>query len=217
MTGDCAWYDPDSFNENMHRPTEVQDVVFTTPHSSHYKEQAIDMVDMLVEEFPDATLHCSFHSKLTEHEEEIRTTAKSRGFKIVNAANDLSAIDFYSDADLHVGYRVHGHVAFLRKRRPSLLLSEDGRGIGFSESLGHKKLPAFSRHITGSAVSNSTVQKFLRRTIEQRRLASSTLVEETRHYIQEERDNDFRRLQHISDVIDETYSNMRAVINSIEQ
>lgn len=215
MTGDCAWYDPESFGDSLHRPDNVQNIVFTTPHSSHYEGQAIDMIEMLTEEFPNATLYCSFHSELTSHEENIRNAAEERGFEIVHAASDLSAIEFYANADLHVGYRVHGHIAFLRKRRPSVLLSEDGRGVGFSETLGHKIFPAFTRHIAESAINNMNIEKVLQKTIERRRIASSTVVEEVRQYLQEEQKTGFRRLQHIPFVIDETYQNMQKVISSI--
>ena len=61
--------------------------------------------------------------------------AKTLGFRVLEASGDLSAIDFYRDADLHVGYRVHAHLMFLSHRRPSILINQDGRGVGQSVSL----------------------------------------------------------------------------------
>ena len=73
--------------------------------------------------FPYEKLYCSFHGGLEndEHtskkEASIRATIKSEamnlGYEIVNAAYDLSNIEFYKECDLHVGYRLHGHIYFL--------------------------------------------------------------------------------------------------------
>lgn len=215
MVGDCAWYDIDSFGTEMHRPSQIDDLVFTTPHSGHYEDQAIKMVNMLAEIFPGATLYCSFHSEPTPHEERIRTAAESRGFDIITAANDLSKIEFYANADLHVGYRVHGHIAFLRKRRPSVLLSEDGRGIGFSETFGHKTFPAFTRRLTQSVYKDMPSGRSLERVVERKKAASSILVEEVEQYLREEMRSGFRRLQHIPAVIDSTYPRMKETLAPI--
>src|SRR4029453_7482424 len=89
---------------------------------------------------------CLFHRGLradqfTSKKESAATlslaaAATALGFKVIDAAFDLSRIAFYKNADLHVGYRVHAHLAFVSYRRPSLLIAEDGRGLGQAETLG---------------------------------------------------------------------------------
>ena len=81
-------------------------------------------MDMLIERYPDATLTCSFHSRLTDSDRQLRELAKDRGFEVVLASHDTKNIEFYNDCDLHVGYRLHGHISFLRRRLPSVLIGE---------------------------------------------------------------------------------------------
>src|SRR5690606_4746413 len=53
----------------------------------------------------------------------------------VESAGRLEVFDEYDQFDLHVGHRLHGHIGFLRRRIPSVLLMEDARSRGFSASL----------------------------------------------------------------------------------
>lgn len=218
MTGDCAWYDVESFGEQMHRPDSIDKLVFTTPHSEHYRGQAIRVVNMLAEEFGDAELYCSFHSELTPHEREIRSVAESRGFNIVHAANSMDAIEFYEDCDLHIGYRVHGHIAFLRKRIPSVLINEDGRGVGFTETFNLPRFDAFARRLSESWIGASRLRSKAGTAIDSKLpLANQNLVEQIRLFVQEELDSGFRRFQHIPTLIDETYQQrMKKAVNQID-
>ncbi|USZ71465.1 polysaccharide pyruvyl transferase family protein [Natronosalvus halobius] len=215
MTGDCAWYDTDYLGEPMHRPKSIDSVVLTTPHSGHYESQAIDVADMLFEVFPSADVTCTLHSKPTSHEQRIADHCQRRGGKVVNAANNISAIDFYKESDLHVGYRVHGHVAHLRKRRPSILISEDGRGVGFSNSLGHTCFQAFSRRVAhGAFSSNSAFYRVSSLFDKHLETHNKNLVSNLRHYIDEEYRSDFRRISTIAPIIDETYEKIQDVIRN---
>jgi hypothetical protein len=101
---------------------------------------------MLRSRYKDVERVCVFHrglraDRFTRRRESVANrslaaAASALGFKVVDAAFDLQRIDFYKEADLHVGYRVHAHLAFLSYRRPSLLICEDGRGLGQAETLG---------------------------------------------------------------------------------
>jgi polysaccharide pyruvyl transferase WcaK-like protein len=55
---------------------------------------------------------------------------------VVDASRDIGALKLYGQVDLHVGYRVHAHLCALSRRRPSLLIAEDGRGRGQAVTLG---------------------------------------------------------------------------------
>lgn len=59
---------------------------------------------------------------------------------IRDVSGDVNKLDFYQDCDLHIGYRVHAHLYFISQRTPSILINEDGRGLGMGVSLG---LPVF--------------------------------------------------------------------------
>jgi hypothetical protein len=53
LTGDPAWFDPDWIGDSMRRPGTVEQVVFTPPLSPYYVEQAIALIEMLADLFPD--------------------------------------------------------------------------------------------------------------------------------------------------------------------
>jgi hypothetical protein len=101
---------------------------------------------LLRSRYEDAERFCVFHrglraDRFTPKREaaavlSLAAAATALGFKVVDAAFDLERIAFYKDADLHVGYRVHAHLAFVSYRHPTLLISEDGRGLGQAETLG---------------------------------------------------------------------------------
>lgn len=44
-------------------------------------------------------------------------------------------IDFYNTTDLHIGYRVHAHIHMTSQGRPTILISEDGRGTGLKATI----------------------------------------------------------------------------------
>jgi hypothetical protein len=213
MTGDCAWYDIDRIGENLETPSQVDKLVFTTtPHSSRYLSQAREMIQMLSDTFPDAERYCSFHGEINSLEEKLRSEAEKNGFETVESSHDTSNLELYDECDLHVGYRVHGHIAFLRKRIPSVLLNEDGRGCGFSYTFGTGGFNALSRGTRGSIDIKNLIHPRRGATI----ATEPNSAEYVRDFILEELDNGFRRYQHIPQMIDSTYqSSMKPFIDSL--
>lgn len=145
MTGCVAWYDLDHLGRSVDPPSAVGDVVVTTPASVLLAPQCGQLLRAAAARFPDARKRCVFHRGI-EHAADskrassaanrlIRAVARRYDWEIVDAAGDLDAISFYSSADLHIGYRVHAHLAFLSAHRPSLLLEEDGRAAGQAVTL----------------------------------------------------------------------------------
>jgi hypothetical protein len=117
----------------------------------------IRLLHLLARRHPDAERWCSFHrgirrdaltsGKAALASRVIATFARARGYRVLDAAYDLGALAAYDDADLHVGYRVHAHLDFLSRRRPSLLVSEDGRGRGQNLTFGAADLVAGARNL----------------------------------------------------------------------
>ena len=145
MVGDCAWYDIDSIGKDMKRPQSIEKLVFTTPHMKQYAQQARAVIRMLADVFPAAEKTCSLQSVPREMDRDLSDYARDHGFRVQASSHDTGRIDFYSDSDLHVGYRLHGHIAHLRKRIPSILLAEDSRGHGFLYTVGASGFGASSR------------------------------------------------------------------------
>lgn len=150
-SGCVAWYHLPSLGQPLRPPARIRRVVFTTPADVRgLGRQSMSVLRMLRRRFPYADRYCVFHRGLhagdgTGRKEALRSRAMAAGaaalgFKVIDAAYDLSSLDFYARADLHVGYRVHAHLCFLSYRRPSLLISEDGRGRGQALTLANQRL-----------------------------------------------------------------------------
>ena len=143
LTGDPGWYDPDFIGEPFHTPDSIDQLVFTTPHWSMYVEQAKDLLRRLAEQFPNSERTIALHAAPNDVDRELTEFGSQHGWGVRYASHDTKYIDFYRDSDLHVGYRKHGHLAHLRWRRPSVILEEDSRGRGLTETLGTAGIPAF--------------------------------------------------------------------------
>ena len=214
MTGCPAWYDLASLGQPFEAPRALRRVVLTTPNSRAYADQCLGLMAALREWLPDAELVCSLHRGLREDEftgaseaaraRKTAARAEALGYRVVNAAYDVSKIAFYRECDLHVGYRVHAHLEFMSRRRPSILLSEDTRGRGACEALG---LPVFQAwrptpasqlacRLPGRAATFAAT-RVLR--------TSPTVVAEVIEYLRREAGAGFPSMAGAGDVIDRTY------------
>jgi len=147
MTGCPAWYHLPSLGVPARLPSRVRRLVYTPAQRHLYRDQSVAVAEVLREVFPSAERFASFHRGLgaddpftpdadARNNRALAERIGDYGFEIVDTSGDLSRTDFYDDCDLHVGYRVHAHIAFLSERKPSVLLHEDGRGRGLSMALG---------------------------------------------------------------------------------
>lgn len=225
MTGCPVWYDTEHLGEKMKIPDEINKIVFTTPANKIYLNQSMNVIELLAELFNDAKKYCSFHRGIEEDEytskskelfyKKIADEAEHHGFIVKNTSYDTNKLDFYQDCDLHVGYRVHGHLYFLAHRLPSILIEEDGRGRGANESLGLPRLPAWRRRFTHEKLPSK-----LRRYIPSRFLKSAPFISANKYLpkmvkntLNEELENDFNRIKNVSEKIDAYFKNMENFIN----
>ncbi len=146
MTGCPAWYHLPSLGTPARLPERVQRVVYTPAQRHLYRDQSVAVAAVLREVFPAAERVASFHRGLgaddpftpgadARNNRQLAARIAEYGFEIVDTSGDLARTEFYDATDLHVGYRVHAHIAFLSQRKPSVLLHEDGRGRGLSMAL----------------------------------------------------------------------------------
>jgi hypothetical protein len=145
-SGCAAWYHLPSLGTPVRPPGKVRTLVFTAPAASaRLFAESVRLMRLLRSRYKNAERFCVFHRGLRADRFTLKresaavlplaAAAAALGFEVVDAAYDLERIAFYKEADLHVGYRVHAHLAFVSYRRPSLLISEDGRGLGQVETL----------------------------------------------------------------------------------
>lgn len=216
MGGDCAWYNIKNIGMEMKKPESIEKLVFTTPYLPIYLEQAKKMINMLAKLFPKATKYCSFHAGLDviSTDKELAEYAKKCNFQIKDVSNDTKKIEFYQDCDLHVGYRCHGHIAFLQNRIPSVLLNEDGRGVGFSYTFGVGGFDAFRRKPNSifKTIGNVSGRSLISKQIE----ADPVVDKKILQFLEEELKSGFRRFVGLPKFIDETYEKtMKPFIESI--
>lgn len=170
MTGCPVWYDLDFIGKPFKTKKDIRKIVFTTPASPKLLFETIRVMKFLRDFFPESEIIVTFHrgikrDKHTSFKTSLMYTlmaeyGKFLGFEIKDVSYDLSKIEFYNNMDLHIGYRVHAHLYFLSKRLPSILICEDGRGIGMSKTL---KLPVF---LSRSNNLLSSLERYLRECIE---------------------------------------------------
>jgi hypothetical protein len=157
VTGCTAWHHLPSIGRAFHKPALVRRLVVTTgAHRQHYR-QNVALLKAVRARFPDAARYCVFHRGIgwDRHSTianaifhgRLARAARRLEYEVVDAAYDLGKIDFYHTCDLHVGYRVHAHLFFLSVRRPSFLISEDGRGVGASLALKTEQFAAWDETV----------------------------------------------------------------------
>ena len=162
MTGCPSWYDLEHLDHEF-EPGRVSTVAFTPPASQVFAAQAVRVMERLRRQLPDATLICSFHRGIEADDQtperesawarRLAAQAEALGYQVKDGSYGLENVAYYDDCDLHVGYRVHGHLYFLARRRPSILIHEDGRGRGASEAIGLPGIQGGRRSLAGRLAS----------------------------------------------------------------
>ncbi len=152
MTGCPVWFDENALGMPLRVPSKMKRIVYTPPASPNLWMESLRVLALLRRRFPTAQIYSCFHrgigrDALTRSGEAraYRTQAtlgRLLGARSRDVSSDLSRIGFYRDCDVHIGYRVHGHLDFLSRRQPSVLISEDGRGRSMSHALNCSTLVA---------------------------------------------------------------------------
>jgi|AntRauTorcE11897_2_1112592.scaffolds.fasta_scaffold00003_203 hypothetical protein len=154
MTGCPALYDLDSIGKPINVDT-IDKINFSLGvgfmHSKNMERSVKDMLIKLKDHFSDKKISVKFHhsidkkflntpdasSKLYQNNVRFSKWLESVGIDyedISGSAQNL--IDSYTNADFHIGYRVHAHIFMSSISKPSILIAEDGRGKGLRALLG---------------------------------------------------------------------------------
>lgn len=219
MTGGPAWYDLRHIEKSFNIPSNIEKIVFTPAQKEIYFSQTIDIMNMLKATFPNEKLYCSLHrglhqDKYTSEKEATRINSINKiglklGYEIVNSAYDLDKIKFYEECDLHVGYRLHGHINFLSLRKPSFLLHEDSRGQGFSEAIGLRGVQAWEQGIFKNV--SHMPDRLRRRTVR----ANSSAHQQLLDYITDEVENGFKSFDKLHMTFQQKFETMKKFIFKI--
>lgn len=135
-SGDLALFDPKYSGVEFVPPSQISSVVFSVGHRAKYDKQSVGVLSYMADAFPDAVKYFSMHNIPDESVLILKQAAEHMGFVPISLAGRSANMDFYDGVDLHIGYRLHGHIAFIKRRKPSVLLVEDMRSLGFSRTAG---------------------------------------------------------------------------------
>jgi len=146
MTGCPAWYNLEHLDEDLNFKQEesINSVIYSVPALAD--ENSFKVMKLIANRFPKAKKYCALHhgnivgytpKAMVKNYGIYKTKrlAKKLGYEIVDLNSDINKIKVYDECDLHIGYRVHAHIYMLSSRAPSLLISEDSRGVGQSKTL----------------------------------------------------------------------------------
>jgi hypothetical protein len=136
FNGDVAFYDNNLDGFVFDKYVDVKKIVISDPHRPlSYTESMEVLVDGLKSAFPNAEVLIAQHG-VSKVVEEFCQRKSIRIEKIYE--NRYSGLNVYDEADLHVGFRVHGHVSALKRRKYSYLLEQDGRGCDYGATIQSK-------------------------------------------------------------------------------
>lgn len=135
-SGDMGIYDESKIGLKFLPPKTINSVVFTIQHHPKYLEQSLKLLTLIRSEFPKAKLYVAYHSKPNPLSDRVANFATELGYEVMNQFGNTSNLERYHAIDLHIGYRLHGHIYFLRQRKPSILMVEDARSFGLANTQG---------------------------------------------------------------------------------
>ncbi len=161
--------------------------------------------------------------RLIKLNKDLATFSLREGCEILDLSKNLNNLKVYDNSDLHLGYRVHGHLYVLSHRKPSFLIAEDSRGTGALMTLGGLGIPIWSRYadkLSASKIIWSLILKWLKiigpyfpvSSLVSNHLVPNLILK----MIKSELDNGFKSFEKIPERIDKAFENrMKSFIKSL--
>ena len=151
LTGCPAFY---NLNKAYSSKNNIKNVSFSAPQKKIYYSQFLKLINIFKLRFPNFNITVHFNrgignNKYSSFNESKNTNYLSSFLKkrSINFEDISGNGDFEYNSnkyDLHIGYRVHSHVLFLSSNKPSILLNEDSRGKGISDTLSSLSFDAYT-------------------------------------------------------------------------
>jgi polysaccharide pyruvyl transferase WcaK-like protein len=176
MVGCPAWYDLDHINKDMILPDDPANIVLSTPQNEINFPQFISLAKTIREKFPHAKITATFNRGIAKddhtssHENKYMTKffhqIQQMNIEVEDLSYGIEKMEDLSQADLHIGYRLHSHILFISSRKPSYLIAEDSRAYGHCITL---QLPIFHAlektraYYIGEAISYKNIKKIIRK------------------------------------------------------
>jgi len=159
VTGCPGMYNESGTPDSVTLPEKVGSILLS-PGVSYLKDNAdyqglLHIADKIGRYFPDVSIKAVFHHSINSeilsteygpgsphvkyHDKTLKLIEgfRQRGVETFDVSSDLELFTkVYREADAHIGYRVHGHIYTISAGKPSVLISEDSRGMGFKQIIG---------------------------------------------------------------------------------
>lgn len=148
MTGCPALFDLNEINKIGLRNdnfSEINNICVSDPGYGMNTQKCYDLLVYLRNKYPKAEIKLVFHRGIEADDftSEIRaqknhnlmSKASNLGVKNLDIAYSAEGFKVYDECDIHIGFRVHAHIYNLSQRNLSILIEEDGRGIGIDYAL----------------------------------------------------------------------------------
>ncbi|MDD3591333.1 MAG: polysaccharide pyruvyl transferase family protein [Sulfurovum sp.] len=178
MSGCPAYYDLSSIAKEPSTPV-LQKIAFSLGVSfvessameNLMKENILKCKEMFSDKVFEVVFHHSLdkqeflrtHNATTKHVErhnEFAHWLKVQKISYVDISGSAeNLMNYYTQVDLHIGYRVHAHIFMNSVSRASILISEDGRGVATKDVIGGIVLNSIY------SIKNSFVSKVLNKII----------------------------------------------------
>ena len=230
MTGCPAYYDFEYIGKEIEKP-QIDKVAFSLGvafiHSPSMEKLMKENILECKKEFEEKEFEVVFHHSLDRdkflsthgttvaHNEKHRKFAKWLKEHKINYV-DISGsaenlIDYYSEVDLHIGYRVHAHLFMSSISRFSILISEDGRAKGVKGVIGGIVLEGFTK------LKNSFIFKVLNRLFKNydKFEANEHLTKEIISNVVYEKKIDFVRIKNSKKQIDSNFEVMKQFLKQL--
>jgi len=155
MTGCPALYSEDHLNKGFSNSFNIKKIGYSLgvsmKTSNRMYNQMQNILLMLKELFPQAEINVVFHHSPTDEylqthgankalyfvQKKYLTWLEKNNFNYVDiSGNAENLVNYYSNVDFHIGYRVHAHIFMNSIAKPSVLLNEDGRGKALEKVIG---------------------------------------------------------------------------------
>lgn len=158
MTGCPAWYFLPKVNETVYtgkRLDQIEKIYISDCANPVFYPQLIEIIGKIRALFPDSTVKLVFHRGVQNVTEQLKQFIDNNNIDFVNIEKSGEGLSVYEECDLHIGFRVHAHIYNLSKRRLSILIAEDSRGMGVNQALGLKNICATIPIVQKDTLSNA--------------------------------------------------------------
>ena len=201
FTGDVAFYSKLFKGVPFGVGKDIKNIVVSDPHrSSFYMKSFQRLIEGVRSLFPSAKVRVAIHGV----NPAIETVCSQMKVPATRVYEDPKrGLEIYNDADLHVGYRVHGHVSALKRRIYSYLLEQDGRGCDYGLTINRKISAPNYLHEDDDSVVLHYFKKIFSLVSSYKLSASSAPADEIVSMIRADKENGFVRFYGLERQIDE--------------